>query len=147
MVYLHVLKTYSIAYITETSPDDKHAWSGTAHYAYEALKKHGHKVYALGPKKPGFIGFVCKIINQLTLKILGKRFDYRHSTVYSKAFGRLFTKDLNALNYDIIVVCGGTEYGAYIKTTKPVFYILDRTIEGALNYHSILSNLLEFSKR
>ncbi len=141
------LKTLKIAYITETSPDDKHAWSGTAHYAYEALKQYGHTVYALGPKKPGFIGFACKVVNQLSLAILKKRFDYRHSTMYSKAFGRLFGKELKKLDCDVVVVCGGTEYGAYLDTHKPVFYILDRTIEGALNYHSILSNLLEFSKR
>lgn len=140
------LKTFKIAYITETSPDDKHAWSGTAHYAYEALKQYGHTVYALGPKKPGFIGFICKAVNQLSLAVLKKRFDYRHSSIYSKAFGRLFNAELKKLDHDIVVVCGGTEYGAYLNPGKPVFYILDRTIEGALNYHSILSNLLEFSK-
>jgi glycosyltransferase involved in cell wall biosynthesis len=141
------LKTYKIAYITETSPANKHAWSGTAHYAYEALKQYGHTVQALGPEKPGFIGFICKAINQLSLVILKKRFDYRHSTMYSKAFGRLFDAKLKKMDCDVIVVCGGTEYGAYLHTNKPIFYILDRTIEGALNYHSILSNLLEFSKR
>lgn len=140
------LRTFKIAYITETSPDDKHAWSGTAHYAYEALKRYGHTVYALGPKKPGFIGFICKAINQISLAVLKKRFDYRHSRIYSKAFGRLFDAELKNLDCDVVVVCGGTEYGAYLDTNKPVFYILDRTIEGALNYHSILSNLLEFSK-
>ncbi len=142
---MHKLKTFKIAYITETSPDNKHAWSGTAHYAYISLKKQGHTVFALGPKNPKFIGFFCKIINQLTLYFFKKRFDYRHSTIYSKAFGRLFSKELHKLNYDIAIVCGGTEYGAYIKTQKPIYYILDRTIEGALNYHTILSNLFEFS--
>jgi glycosyltransferase involved in cell wall biosynthesis len=141
------LKTYKIAYITETSPDDKHAWSGTAHYVYASLKKQGHLVYALGPKKPGFIGFICKIVNQFSLAITKKRFDYRHSTIYSKAFGRLFSKELQKINYDVIVVCGGTEYGAYLDTNKPLFIIVDRTIQGAINYHSILSNLLDFSKR
>lgn len=141
------MKTYKIAYISETSPNDKHAWSGTVHYAYEALQKYGHNLIPLGPKQPKFIGLICKIINQLTLKFLNKRFDYRHSKMYSKAFGRIFTNDLKNLDYDIVVVCGGTEYGAYLKTEKPIFYILDRTIEGALNYHSILTNLLAFSKK
>jgi glycosyltransferase involved in cell wall biosynthesis len=144
---LHKLKTFNIAYITETSPDNKHAWSGTAHYAYISLKKQGHTVFALGPKYPKFIGFFCKIINQLTLYFLKKRFDYRHSTIYSKAFGRLFSKELHKLNYDIVVICGGTEYGAYLKTSKPIYYILDRTIEGAINYHPVLSNLLRFSEQ
>lgn len=141
------MKQLKIAYITETSPHDKHAWSGTVHYAFKALQRAGHTVNALGPAKPKFIGFFCKIINQLLLKIVNKRFDYRHSTIYSKAFGKIFTKKLTNISYDVVVVCGGTEYGAYIKTTKPMYYILDRTIEGALNYHSILSNLLAFSEK
>lgn len=149
--YFRLLKmatrSFKIAYITETSPHDKHAWSGTAHYAFEALKKHGHTVTELGPAKPGFIGFVCKALNQLSLKLTGKRFDYRHSIIYAKAFGRIFSDKLKHIDYDIIVVCGGTEYCAYLKTTKPVFIIVDRTIEGALNYHAILSNLWEFSRR
>lgn len=136
-----------IAYITETSPDDRHAWSGTAHYVFEALKKNNHDVKALGPDKPKFIGYLCMVLNQLSLKIFKKRFDYRHSTIYSKAFGRIFTKKLKAIEHDIIVVCGGTEYGAYIKTQKPIYIIVDRTIEGALNYHSILTNLWDFSKK
>jgi glycosyltransferase involved in cell wall biosynthesis len=145
-VYLPSLKTYRIAYLTETSPDDKHAWSGTVHYIYEALKNEGHFVIPLGPKQPKFIGFICKVINQLSLKILNKRFDYRHSKIYSKEFGRLFANELKNINYDIVVACGGTEYVAYLKSTKPIFIIVDRTIEGALGYHSILSNLLKFSK-
>lgn len=149
--YFRLLKmtkrSFNIAYITETSPHDKHAWSGTAHYAFEALKKQGHTVTELGPAKPGFIGFVCKALNQISLKLAGKRFDYRHSVIYAKAFGRIFSAKLKAIDYDIVVVCGGTEYCAYLKTTKPVFIIVDRTIEGALNYHAILSNLWAFSRK
>jgi glycosyltransferase involved in cell wall biosynthesis len=59
----------------------------------------------------------------------------------------LFSKELHKLNYDIVVICGGTEYGAYLKTSKPIYYILDRTIEGAINYHPVLSNLLRFSEQ
>lgn len=141
------MKPLNIAYITETSPDDKHAWSGTVHYIFKALQKQGHTMVALGPKQPIFIGLICKIINKITLLFLNKRFDYRHSTRYSKAFGRIFTKELWKINYDIVVVCGGTEYCAYLKTTKPLYIIVDRTIEGAINYHTILSNLIEFSKK
>jgi glycosyltransferase involved in cell wall biosynthesis len=147
LLYLQQLKTYKIAYITETSPDDKHAWSGTAHYAYTSLKKQGHSVFALGPKYPKFVNFICKVINQFTLLFLRKRFDYRHSIIYSKAFGRLFSKELRKLNYDIIIICGGTEYCAYIESDKPLFIIVDRTIQGAINYHPVLSNLLNFSER
>jgi glycosyltransferase involved in cell wall biosynthesis len=139
------VKSLKIAYITEASPHDKHAWSGTAHYVFEYLKKAGHQVTELGPAKPGLVGFICKAFNQISLKLFNKRFDYRHSKIYSKAFGKIFEKKLRKLDHDIVVVCGGTEYCAYLETSKPVFIIVDRTIGGALNYHAILTNLWKFS--
>lgn len=113
---------------------------------YEALRQNGHKVHALGPARPGPLRLILAALNQIGLKLFRKRFDYRHSKLYAKAFGRIFTKKLQGLQYDLVVVCGGTEYGAYLQTQKPVVYVLDRTIGGALNYHNILSDLWSFSK-
>jgi glycosyltransferase involved in cell wall biosynthesis len=142
---MQVQKT--IAYITSADPNDKHAWSGTDHYIWKALKSKFETVVAFGPAEPKLIGFLCKVINQLSLLVFNKRFDYRHSIIYTKAFGRLFSKQLKKNRYDMIVVSGGTEYCAYIKTTLPVYIVVDRTIAGALNYHSILKKLWTFSKR
>lgn len=139
------MKIRRIAYITETSAEDRHAWSGTAHYVYAALREHGYEVTALGPARPGLLRYLLAFLNQASLKLSGKRFDYRHSTPYSKAFGRLFSKKIRQTNCEAVVVCGATEYGAYLDTDKPVYYVLDRTIAGALNYHSILSGLWSFS--
>jgi glycosyltransferase involved in cell wall biosynthesis len=140
------LKTLRIAYISETSVQDRHAWSGTVYYAHKALKDFGHDMIPLGPLRPKWIRYYCMALNQLSLFFLKKRFDYRHSTIYTKAFGKLFTKALKQHEFDCIVVCGGTEYAAYLQSNKPIFIILDRTIQGAINYHSILSNLLPASK-
>ncbi|MDP2385895.1 MAG: glycosyltransferase family 4 protein [Bacteroidota bacterium] len=137
---------YKIAFITEQSPANKHSWSGTNHYVFEILKKKGHDVTALGPLTPRFLQIVFGILNQISLRLFKTRFDYRHSTVYSKAFGRLFTKKLKSIDHDIVVVCGGSEYAAYIKTSKPLFLIVDRVIAGTINYHSILSGLWKFSE-
>lgn len=140
------MKPLTIAYITETAPGDRHAWSGTAHYVHEALVKHGFTVKAQGPVTPRLLKLFLGALNKLSLLVFSKRIDYRHSVVYSKAFGKIFSKKLEGFNYDAVLVCGATEYGAYIKTSKPVFYVLDRTIAGALNYHTILSDLWSFSK-
>lgn len=135
-----------IAYITETHPDDRHAWSGTAHFVYQALKDYGFEVHPLGPARPRFIRILSAAVNKISLSLFKKRFDYRHSVFYSKAFGKIFSRKLVDLpNYDLVIVCGGTEYGAYLKTGKPVYYVLDRTIGGAVNYHTILSDLWKFS--
>lgn len=83
--------------------------------------------------------------NKLSLKITGRRYDYRHSGLYARAFARIFRDKLRKIRHDCVVVCGGTEYGAYLQATKPVFYVLDRTIAGAINYHLILQDLWPFS--
>ncbi len=137
----------TIAYITSADPNDKHAWSGTDHYIWKALISKFDKVVAFGPAEPKVIGFFCKAFNQISLRVFKKRFDYRHSTIYAKAFGRLFTQRLKQANYDFVVVSGGTEYCAYIQTDLPIYIVVDRTIAGALNYHSILKDLWAFSKQ
>lgn len=139
------MKRLSIAYITETSVNDKHAWSGTAHYVYKALLNQGFEVIALGPARPFLLRYFFAAINKVSIALFKKRFDYRHSLLYSKAFARLFSKKLNSLSYDMIVVCGGTEYGAFLQSNKPIYYVVDRTIAGAIQYHSILSDLWQFS--
>lgn len=136
----------NIAFVTEQAPSDKHSWSGTNHYIFEILKKSGYNVIGLGPASPKFLQFILGVINQVSLRLFKKRWDYRHSKIYSKAFGRLFTKKLNKIDYDLVVVCGGCEYAAYIKTSKPLFLIVDRVIAGTIDYHTILSNLWAFSK-
>ncbi|MBS1652447.1 MAG: glycosyltransferase family 4 protein [Bacteroidetes bacterium] len=144
--FLKDLKHFRIAYITENNPEDRHAWSGTAHFIYKTLQKYGHSVDALGPAKPKWAYLFLMPFNQLSLKLCNKRFDYRHSKLYSKAFGKIFSKKIKLKAYDVVVVCGGTEYGAYIKTNLPKIYIVDRVIAGTINYHSILTNLWSFSK-
>jgi len=140
------VRPLTIAYISEASPQDRHAWSGTVHYTYQALCSAGFNVITLGPAKPQFVRYVLASLNQASLLLFKKRLDYRHSILYSKAFGKLFTSRLKKIAYDLVVVCGNTECGAYLETNKPVYYVLDRTIAGALNYHKILSDLWTFSK-
>lgn len=140
-------KDLKIAYITEMSPKDKHAWSGTAHYAFQSLSSAVTQVTALGPARPGLVRWIMMAANQISLRFFKKRIDYRHSKWYAQSFGRIFSQKLREQEHDIVVVCGGTEYGAYLKTNKPIFYILDRTIAGAMNYHSILTNLWNWSAK
>lgn len=99
----------------------------------------------MGPASPGLLRYVMAAINKISLQLFGKRIDYRHSAVYSRAFGRLFRRRLRRRNYDLVLVCGSTECGAWLDTPLPVVYVLDRTIAGALNYHTILSDLWPFS--
>lgn len=135
-----------VAYITTSDPNDKHAWSGTNHYIWKSLIPHFSQIDLLGPDEPKFTVFICKIIHAFSL-MAGKRFDYRHSTIYAKACARLFAKKLEGKNYDLIISPAGVAYIGYLKTKTPKVLILDRTIAGTINYHNIFKKLWKFSEQ
>lgn len=136
-----------IAYITVSDPRDKHAWSGTNHYIWKALEKRFGEVDLLGPDEPVLVTFLCKVVHGISLYIFKKRFDYRNSTIYAKACGRLFGKKLKGKQYDLIVSPAGIAYIAYLKTDVPIVFVGDRIIANSLNYHTIISNLWKWSER
>jgi glycosyltransferase involved in cell wall biosynthesis len=136
-----------IAYITVSDPRDKHAWSGTNHYIWKALEKRFGQVDLLGPDEPALVTFLCKVVHGISLYIFKKRFDYRNSTIYAKACGRLFGKKLKGKQYDLIVSPAGIAYIAYLKTDVPIVFVGDRIIANSLNYHTIISNLWKWSER
>lgn len=142
-----MIRPKNIAYITVSDPRNKHAWSGTNHYIWKALEKRFGNVDLLGPDEPYFVTMACKIVHGLSLYVFGKRFNYRDSTVYAKACGRLFGKKLKHKNYDLIVSPAGIAYVAYLKTNIPVVFIGDRIIANALGYHTIISNLWKWSEK
>jgi glycosyltransferase involved in cell wall biosynthesis len=134
-----------VAFITTSDPRNKHSWSGTDHYVWKSLQSHFSEVQLLGPDEPKFTVFICKVIHAFSL-LFGKRFDYRHSTMYAKACARLFDKKLEGKNYDLIVSPAGVAYTAYLKTKTPKILVLDRTIAGTINYHNIFKKLWKFSE-
>lgn len=136
-----------IAYITVSDPRDKHAWSGTNHYIWKALEKRFGQVDLLGPDEPVFITFLCKVVHGISLYVFKKRFDYRNSTIYAKACGRLFGKKLKDKHYDLIVSPAGIAYIAYLKTHVPIVFVGDRIIANSLNYHTIITNLWKWSEK
>lgn len=135
-----------IAFITEDDPRDKRSWSGTNHFMWKALEEHVGSVEILGPYTPQPLRFFCSIFNFVTLRLLGKRFDYRHSNLMRKAYGKHFSALLSKKKYDSAIISASVSTAAGIKTSVPVIYINDRVIAGAMNYHKVLTQLFEFSK-
>lgn len=136
-----------IAYLTISNPNDRHSWSGTDFYIFTTLKKNYKLVDALGPAEPKLITFFCKTIHGISLYLFKKRFDYRHSTLYSKGCARLFDKKLQNNKYDLVVAPAGIACIAYLKTTVPIIFVGDRIIGNAINYHTILHNLWKWSEQ
>jgi glycosyltransferase involved in cell wall biosynthesis len=136
-----------IAYITIVDPNDRHSWSGTNYYLLQTLRKHLGDVDTLGPAEPGFVSFVCKAVNFLSLKIFNKRFDYRHTKIYAKACSAIFEKKLHGKKYDLIVCPGNIASVAFLKTSVPIISIGDRTVVASLNYHKIFTDLWKSSEK
>lgn len=136
-----------IAYITLVDPGTRHSWSGTNYYLLQTLKKYVGDVDALGPAEPFFASFVCKTLNFLSLKIFGKRIDYRHGRMYAKACSALFQKKLAQKKYDLIVCPGNIASISYLQTQAPIVAVGDRSVLSSLNYHPIFSKLWKFSEQ
>lgn len=121
-------------------------WSGTHHRIYSCLRHLG-TVEILGPYQPVWRLRLARVVNQFCLKVLGKRYAFRHSHFISKGYAAYFSKRLNARHYDCIVAPAASCELAHLKTSVPVIYITDGTFGGCLNYHKALTNLLKFSER
>lgn len=136
-----------IAYITTTDASDKHSWSGTHHYIWKTTQKNIGDVTLLGPVSAPFAVFICQLIHGFSLYVLKKRFNYRDSVFMSKIYGRIFSKKLRKGKFDLIFAPAGSANVAYLNTHIPIVSIADRTIQSTLNYHLVLTNLLDFSKK
>jgi len=136
-----------IAYLTATDPKDRHSWSGTHFYIYRALQEDLGDVDLLGPVKPFFALWTGMIATGLSQKLLGKRYNYRHSKLLAKAYARVANKMINAKQYDLIVAPAAVTFIPYLKTNVPIVHIGDTTVVNSRNYHKALSNLFDFSWR
>jgi glycosyltransferase involved in cell wall biosynthesis len=135
-----------IAYVTATDAQNKHSWSGTDYYIWVSLQKHLGDITLIRPNAPKILILLLKIFHGFSLLFFKKRFDWRHSTLLSKAYSRNLEKELDGKSFDLIVAPASDTLIAYVNTAIPAIYINDRTVAGALNYHKMLSNLWSFSK-
>ncbi len=134
-----------IAYLTLTDPNDRHSWSGTHYYMQKALQQSLGDVDLLGPIKP-FPEFIMgQLITGLSQKILGKRYNYRHSKMLAKGYARIANKRLKSKKYDLIVVPATSAFIPYLKTDVPIAYLGDATVINSHNYHKSLTGLYDFS--
>lgn len=140
-------KPLKIAYLSSNDPTDKKVWSGTHYSIYSTLKKLPAEVTILGPFEPKMAVMIGKIMTGLSQLLFKKRYNYRHSYLLAKAYGRYFTKKLKAESYDVIIAPAASCELAFVKTRVPIFYISDSTIKLSLNYHKALTGLLAFSEK
>jgi len=139
------MKRLSIAYITEADPRSKLSWSGTNYYMMSSIERHLGDVTVLGPMRPQPEWLICQVLNFISLRLLGKRFNYRDSFFISRGYARTIHMKLKTKQYDMIIAPSGTASTASLRTNIPVVYINDRCVANAIDYHPILTNLFSWS--
>ncbi len=141
------MRPLTIAYVSVDDPADKRAWSGIHFHLVEALERAGHRVIAIGPLRPQPLLFLCRLLNQFTLRLLGKRFHYRDSVPMAKAYARAIERRLKDVEADILLAPAGLSAIARLRTRLPIVHFNDRSVHGALDYHAVLRDLLPWSRR
>lgn len=141
------MKRLSIAYITTEDPRTKRSWSGTNYYLMKAIEKYVGDVEVFGVLSAQPEWTFCSAFNYISLKLFGKRYNYRDSFIISRSYTRRIEKKLKQGQYDLIVAPAGTATMATLKTDIPIVYINDRCVSGALDYHKILTDLYSWSKK
>lgn len=141
------MKRLSVAYITVEDPRNKKSWSGTNFYLMKTVEKYVGEVHLIAPLSAEPWWTLCGILNFFSLRLLGKRYNYRDSKVISRAYAKKIARVLNHIHADVIIAPAGTATTALLETDIPIVYINDRCVAGALDYHEILTNLFLFSKK
>ncbi|MBA3680807.1 MAG: glycosyltransferase family 4 protein [Bacteroidetes bacterium] len=140
-----MLKTsLKIGYLSSENPTNKKVWSGTHYSIYKHLSTFA-EVTPLGPYEPKLRLWIAKFVNQFYLKVLNKRYSYRHSIFISKGYANYFNKKLKEKKYDYIIAPAASCELALVETDIPIIYISDGTFASCLNYHDSLKNLTERS--
>ncbi len=143
---MRVERPLSIGFLTVEDADDRRSWSGSNWYLKRALEAQGAQVVPLGPLRPQPVLFFCRVLNQISLRLLGKRFHYRDSFVLSKAYARIVARRLRHQRVDVVLAPAGLSAIALLKTDVPIIHFNDRCLAGALEYHNILKGLLAWSQ-
>jgi len=140
-------KRIKIAYITSIDARNKHSWSGTHYYIWNALQKKVGDIELIGPVQPFFALWIGRIATGLSQKIFHKRYNYRHSRILAKAYAKALKKQLLNNSYDLIVIPATSTFIPYLKTDIPIVYIGDSTVRNTMDYYPALTNLYDFSKK
>jgi glycosyltransferase involved in cell wall biosynthesis len=135
----------TVGYVSVDDPTDRRTWSGTNHFLLRSLQQQVASVKVLGPLRPQPALFLCQAINQVMLRTVGKRFNYRDSFVMARAYAGILGPLLH--DVDLIIAPAGLATTALLRTKAPIIHVNDRCIAGALGYHRILNDLAAFSQQ
>lgn len=136
----------TIGYLTIEDARDRRTWSGTHHFLLKELERRVERVELIGPLPETSGVRLSRVLNQVLLRLTGKRFNWRASPWVARTYARIVERRLRRMPVGLIIAPAGLATTAYLRTSIPIIYINDRCIAGALGYHDVLQNLFAWSR-
>jgi len=136
----------TVGYLTIEDARDRRTWSGIHHFLLKELERRVDRVELLGPLPETIAVKAARILNQILLRVPGRRFNWRASPWVARSYARIIERRLKQRPVDLIIAPAGLATTAYLRTGAPIIYINDRCIAGALDYHDVLQGLFAWSR-
>ena len=138
-------KSIKIGFISDHDPLDRRPWSGTKNRLYEQVKECSSEIVWIKVSYD-WTTYLFRAFLKLTAAFFGKRYSSVHTTFISKRLAASISKE-EMERVDILFAPSGGQYIAYLKTTKPIVYLLDATFHGIYDYYPDFSNFLSFNRK
>lgn len=106
-----------------------------------ALERHCGEVVPLGPVPPDITLYLGKVRNQLSLRLLGKKYDYAFSTLIARHYAQRFAAKLARERFDWVFAPAASTEIAFLDTPLPLVYLSDATVSLLRGYYPDFSNL------
>jgi glycosyltransferase involved in cell wall biosynthesis len=123
-----------IILVTAYDPADVSKWSGTLYYLHAALQRNprGSITHVRGGL--ALLDLAARAFNKCLAK-RGINLDCRCSTAYAVLAGLYLTARLQFAPDGTLLAIGGSNYMAYVKTTRKRIYIADATFQAMQNLY------------
>lgn len=140
------MKRPIIGYISDCSPDDKKASSGTNYKVCEQLRKIGEVQWI--PAKPVLSYRLLELALKAILKPFHKNISLGFTWIGTKLLS--YSVDTNSFaKCDVLFYFFGSSRLATVKNLKeypPIVYLSDATFPAKINYYPPFCNLLKWNK-
>ena len=136
-----------IGFLTVEDSTDRTSWSGTVFYMSDAIQRNYGDVVYLGPIHTRWT-YLGKLLQRLSLRVLGKKYDYVRARWYAKRLAAIAQKRIAAQHLDCIVAPAAAAALAYLeRPVPPVFFVSDTTFALVSNYYKSFSDYMPVSIR
>ncbi len=132
-----------IAVINRLDTRDVGVLSGATHFMIKALEARSVSVTTLGPMPSKWIERSRYLHG--AARIIGRRYDWMHSSAAARELAQKFADRLSKDNYDVIFAPLASTEIAYLNTELPIVYLTDMTVALGSSYYDALKNLLPFT--